>query len=1173
MQDIRGYVFGHNDTQSGGGMSAVWVAVGILAFGVLLIIRQRRIGELRPSGQALPASEDCHLCAQGLLEAIPCPVFYKGLDGRYLGCNSAFAECLGRHRDEIVGRTVHDVAPRELAERHAAADAALFARTGTQVYDAKVPCADGSLRDVVLHKTTFAGADQAVAGIFGVISDLTEHARADRIRQQSEQKFRTLAENLADHIACYDRDGRCVYLNRRLAELLGVEAPAPPKALLSDPGYRDCLATVLETGQPAEIEVVFLDAAKGSRRHNVRFVAELGRQGEIVGALAIGRDVTERRHIQRQLEIHTAALNTSNDAVFLLDHSLRFVFVNETACRSLGYSREELLTMGPSDIDPDATPEMVRAMLNAMESRGDTPRFETRHRARDGRIYPAEIGCTLFEHEGKTYGLSVVRDITERKRMEDALRFVAQRAWQEGGKSFFEVLVRNLGQTLGVDYAMVAKLRETQDSVETVALFDRGAVVRNIRYDLAGSPCDTVMGQSYCCYPRGVQQWFPEDRLLVEMAAESYAGIPLWDSRGQPLGLIAVLGRKPLQDEAWVAQLLQVVAPRAAAELERARSDALLRAREYEFRSLAENAPDNIVRFDRQGRVLYINPRLEKTLEVAAADAVGKMPQEIVPTWDMASVKAVLETGESVEIEFAAPDRRCTVRQYQIRLAAERGPQGDIVGVLAIGRDVTRRKRAERDLLVLRSAINNATDGIFLVNEQLRFTYVNDRACSALGYGRNELLMMSPIDIVTEAARDDVVRIRDSLFASGLVIRMETEARTADGRAIFVDVTVSQVEYEHERTGLVVARDITGRKRMEDTLRYREEEFRSLAENLPDIVMRYDLDCRHIYANPAYMREVEVPECEVLGVVPEARHWRSSSLSLEVYKARLLQVMRTGESAELMMDWTRRSDGVAARYAMRVVAEHAADGRVIGALCIGRNVIKLVESERRLEASRRQLRDLAARREDAREEERRHIAREIHDELGQQLSALRFKLGLLAYDFGGAEPEMKAAVDNLMSLVAKAIQTTREVSSALRPAVLDMGIIPALEWLVAEYAPHGGVSFDSTAKPEDVRMNDACTVALFRVVQESLTNAVRHSKAERIEVVFGREADAHVVEVRDSGVGFDPDAPRDRRSVGLVGMHERALAVGGELAVFSAPGRGTVLRVRIPAGADQEEGS
>jgi PAS domain S-box-containing protein len=173
-------------------MSVVWLAGGILALVLLLILQQRRKVELRRSRRDLLGVGDSRDFAQELIEAIPCPVFYKGLDGRYLGCNKAFVEYLGRRRDEIVGHTTYDVAPKGLADRYAAADAALFAQTGTQIYEVKVQWADGSLRDVVMHKATFARADGTVCGLIGVITDITDRKRAEeqvhRLKDELEQR-------------------------------------------------------------------------------------------------------------------------------------------------------------------------------------------------------------------------------------------------------------------------------------------------------------------------------------------------------------------------------------------------------------------------------------------------------------------------------------------------------------------------------------------------------------------------------------------------------------------------------------------------------------------------------------------------------------------------------------------------------------------------------------------------------------------------------------------------------------------------------------------------------------------------------------------------------------------------------------------------------------------------
>lgn len=171
------------------------------------------------------------------------------------------------------------------------------------------------------------------------------------------------------------------------------------------------------------------------------------------------------------------------------------------------------------------------------------------------------------------FGIRVLRARIERKRVDAALLFVAQRGWQTGGEDFFHALAQFLGEQLDMDYALIDRFGEDPGMAETVALYAKGAIKPNLCYALKGTPCENVMGRRLCVYPHGIQQLFPEDALLPVMGAESYVGIPLWDSTGLPIGLIAVMDSKPIPDDAPVTHLLQLVATRAAAELERKRAE------------------------------------------------------------------------------------------------------------------------------------------------------------------------------------------------------------------------------------------------------------------------------------------------------------------------------------------------------------------------------------------------------------------------------------------------------------------------------------------------------------------------------------------------------------------------------------------------------------------------
>ena len=157
--------------------------------------------------------------------------------------------------------------------------------------------------------------------------------------------------------------------------------------------------------------------------------------------------------------------------------------------------------------------------------------------------------------------------------IKEALVFIAQKGWTQSHEGFFAALVTFLGERLGVEYALVDELLPGGKRARTVGLYASGKVVPDVEYDLVGTPCENVMGKTLCCYLRDIQRLFPEDLLLQQMAAESYMGIPLWDSRGNPIGLIAVMGQRPIENREAAEALLQMVAVRCAHELERKRSD------------------------------------------------------------------------------------------------------------------------------------------------------------------------------------------------------------------------------------------------------------------------------------------------------------------------------------------------------------------------------------------------------------------------------------------------------------------------------------------------------------------------------------------------------------------------------------------------------------------------
>lgn len=250
-------------------------------------------------------------------------------------------------------------------------------------------------------------------------------------------------------------------------------------------------------------------------------------------------------------------------------------------------------------------------------------------------------------------------------------------------------------------------------------------------------------------------------------------------------------------------------------------------------------------------------------------------------------------------------------------------------------------------------------------------------------------------------------------------------------------------------------------------------------------------------------------------------------------------------------------------FELSVARKLDVEGRLPRFIMLARDITERKEAARQLEESRDQIRELAARQESAREEERRHIAREIHDELGQQLTALRLKVNLLNFRFGNATPGLKEATGSVLAMVDQTIQVARNVSTSLRPSALDMGIASALDWLAANFQHRTGIPCELGPMPENLRVEEDLAMVLFRVAQESLTNAARYSEADRVRISFEEDNGCYVLEIADNGKGFDAERIGPQK-FGLVGMRERALAVGGTTIIDTAPGQGTRVRVTIP---------
>jgi PAS domain S-box-containing protein len=402
-------------------------------------------------------------------------------------------------------------------------------------------------------------------------------------------------------------------------------------------------------------------------------------------------------------------LNSISDEVWFTDTNRKFTLANPAALRAFGLDPTqgigvEQLAASLEVLRPDGSPRPVEEAPPLRALQGETVRdLEERVRTPgSGELRYRQVSAApVRDAQGAIIGsVSVVRDITERKRAEDALRFVSECGWGPSGEDFFRALARYLAQSLGADFVCIDRLEEGSLTAQTVAVFCDGKFQDNVSYTLMDTPCGDVVGKTICCFPRDVRHLFPKDLVLQEMLAEGYVGTTLWSSVGQPIGLIALIWRQPLADTRLATSVLQQVAVRAAGELERRQAEAKLRESEERYRLLYDRNPDGVFAVDTTGRFVMANPACEVITGYSTAELQQRTFMEICAPDQLARTVESFARGlrESISLELETALLRKDGRRVEIWVAGEQLTVDQKTVVHCTAKDLTERKWAEEAL-------------------------------------------------------------------------------------------------------------------------------------------------------------------------------------------------------------------------------------------------------------------------------------------------------------------------------------------------------------------------------------------------------------------------------------------------------------------------------------------
>jgi PAS domain S-box-containing protein len=488
-------------------------------------------------------------------------------------------------------------------------------------------------------------------------------------------------------------------------------------------------------------------------------------------------------------------------------------------------------------------------------------------------------------------------------------------------------------------------------------------------------------------------------------------------------------------------------------------------------------------------------------------------------------------------------------------------------------RQVRRRQATGRALQNIEARVTDivesAMDPVIAVDQDQRVVLFNAAAEKAFLWPRTAVLG-EPLDKLMperfrEGHRAHIERFGET---GGTSRRMGSQmvlmALRADGEEFPIEASISQHTEDGNKLFTVILRDITERVRAESLLARSETRLRGILDSAMDAIITIDESQHIVLFNAAAEGMFGCPQEEAIGApltwfIPE--RFRGAHVS---------HVRGFGET------------GTASRRmgALRIVTGLRRDGEEfpidasISQLTdrgskfftvILRDVTARVRAEEALSRSREELRELGATAHQAREQEKSRIARELHDELAQSLTALQMDVAWCKEKLPDAQEALAKKLERMETLLDTTVTATRRIAADLRPLMLDdLGLLPAVEWLVDNFTQRTGVPCELAVSTSDLKLHNAHSTAVFRIVQESLANIAKHARASRAEVAIEENGSEVTISVRDDGLGFSPQEPRKPNSFGLAGLRERAYLLGGEAAIISAPGRGTNIEVRLP---------
>lgn len=1032
--------------------------------------------------------------------------------------------------------------------------------------------------------------------------------------QESEERFRQVAENAQEWIWEVDAQMLYTYSSPVVEKILGYK----PEEIVGKKHAYELLHP--EEDREKVKKVSFEIFAKKQpfqnfitrRMHkngSMVWVSTSGvpivdKNGSLLGYRGTTTDVTERVKAEEQLKrthnIYQSAIANAQGVPYLLkytDYSYEF----------MGEGCEELLGVPASELTFEKMREIVKEMV-VPEPNAPSDPYEYGRMFREGKVkrYRMDLriktptgeekwlsDCSVQvkdEKTGKVIGsLGILQDITYRKQIEEELR--KSRDNLQKLQMQYQAVLRSTPYglcLLNSDWRIMYANRSMQvlldpkstSTTEIIGLSLRGLFASEEEYkDYVRSAIESVRNKGFD---------------VRELILQRVDGTKFWC-------MLSVVCIDPANIEAgYVASLSDISDLKRAEELSRTfaelgqRLNAVTSQKEA-ARVIVETAY-KLLGWDACFVSRYI-PETHSVYTVLNIDTVagkkteyppvstGKFPSMIEEQIIKEGARLILRDSSEVVstlIPFGDTSRRSASLMF---VPIRKGEK--VVGILSI-QSYTPYAYTEDDLetlqiladhcggalerihaeellreseLMYRTLFEEALNPIFIVSERGRFIDANNAGLNFLEIRRDELPLHYLWELIPEAKLKQEGQEDFSAFARGTI---ETEY-SVNGRSKTLLLNLVPLSVEEKRIFYAIGQDITDRKRAEEALRNAALQWRTTFDAISDSVCLMTPEGRILRCNKATTEILGKPFNEIVGRTHYELIHKSLSSPQECIVERIRKTLRR-ETKLLEMNNKY--------YEASVHPLLDDEGNFLGGVYIMRDVTERMKAQKALKRSHREMQTLARHLEKIREEERTQIAREIHDELGQTLTALKMDVYWLANRLPQEYLLLHKKIETMLQLIDMTIKAVKKISTELRPGLLDdLGLASAIVWQAEEFQRRTGTKCEVEVEPEDITIDRTRATVIFRIFQEALTNVARHAHASEVKVSLKQKQNNLVLTVKDNGIGINKSQISDPQAIGLIGMRERCLSIGGSLSITGKPNKGTTVVVKIPlnwGGADDK---